>query len=107
MRRLDHGIADLERDGQVCGCVATTTESFWSPAPTRTQICVWLLFTWADATRDPIEEDYPPYALIPEILDGKYTDAERGAITARWLTDSEREAAWASHGIHESVTRYM
>ena len=99
---LDHGIVALERDGTVGGWVATTTGRFWSPGrPTRTQTCVWLLFTWADGTRDRIEEDYPPYALVPELLAGGFSDPERGEFTARWLTGSERDAAWATHGIHD------
>jgi len=99
--RLDQGIAALERDGQAHGWVATTVEPFWGLGhPTRTQTCVWLLFTWSDGTREPIEEDYPPYALVPNILDGQFNDDQRGPFTVRWLTASERDAAWAARGIH-------
>lgn len=107
LARLDHGIVALEQDGSVHGWVATTVESFWSPGqPTRTQACVWLLFSWADGTRDPIEEDYPPYLLTTELLNGVVHD-DRGTFAVRWLRGAERDRVWAEHGINGSPSDYM
>ncbi|MCY1144008.1 hypothetical protein OWR29_38945 [Actinoplanes sp. Pm04-4] len=102
---LDGAIAELVRDGKVAGWLAFQT------APSRNlflvrQVGCWLLFTWADGTVE-IEEDYPPFALLPEILDGTLRSEDGGPdYEVRWATE-RRQELWRHYGIHEPPGHYM
>jgi hypothetical protein len=86
--------------------VAIQTEPFRNLFLAK-QVGCWLLFTWADGSIE-IEEDYPPFALVPELLSGTFTDDERTTdYEVRWVVDDRRENLWQRYGIHESPGYYM
>jgi hypothetical protein len=98
------GIAVLRRNGELAGYVATMVGTFWSPShPLSRQWWIWLTVVWANGDHEPPFEDYPPWTSVREIHSGTFTwdegDARRGEYTAEWLTEGEREAAWAALGL--------
>ena len=106
--QLHEAVGVLEHDGKPEGWIAAIVDSFWGLArPFGTQKSVWFLVTWADGRRERIEEDYPPYALVPEVVAGIYTSDVGVRYAVRWLTGVERQSAWETHGIHGPASRYM
>jgi hypothetical protein len=102
---LDGAIAELVRDGTVAGWLAIQTAPFRNLMLVK-QVGCWLLFTWADGTIE-IEEDYPPFALLPEILEGKLQSEDSGPdYEVRWATE-RRQELWRLYGIHEAPGYYM
>ena len=83
---LDGAVAELLDQGIIAGWVAIQTEHFRNLFLSK-QLGCWLLFTWADGSIE-IEEDYPPYALVPELLAGTFTDEDRSAnYQVVWVAD--------------------
>ena len=71
------------------------------------QLGCWLLFTWADGALE-IEEDFPPYALVPELLAGTFTDPDRRTIyEVRWIREDRIEDHWGRYGVHHPAGHYM
>lgn len=68
---FDDGVGVLTRGGEVCGHVLTTRSWFWSPSsPFRRQWWIWYTIVWADGTREPETEDYPPFIAVAEMKAG-------------------------------------
>ena len=64
------------------------------------------LFSWDGSIE--IEEDFPPYALVPELRSGTWVEEERDAsYSVRWVEGERRSELWARYGIHESPGHYM
>lgn len=104
--RLDEAVAELLRDGVVEGWVAIRVQSFRNLF-LRRQLCCWLLFTWSDGSVD-LEEDYPPFCLVPELLSGTFRDEDRrGDYEVRWSHGKPREELWKRYGIHEAPGHYL
>lgn len=107
MASLDGAIAELVQADVVVGWVALRTEAFRNLFLVK-QIGCWLLFTWENGRRIEIEEDYPPFALVPELLAGTFTHDERATTyDVRWVRDDRRDLLWQRYGIHESPGYYM
>ncbi len=71
------------------------------------QLGCWLLVTWADGTI-AIEEDYPPYLLVGDLMSGTWPDEDRAAQYAvRWVPEDRREELWERYGIHESEPHWV
>ncbi|MFN8045902.1 MAG: hypothetical protein U0Q08_07605 [Dermatophilaceae bacterium] len=103
---LDGAVAELLDQGIIAGWVAIQTEHFRNLVPQQAAGLL-ALFTWADGSIE-IEEDYPPYALVPELLAGTFTDEDRSAnYQVVWVADDRRGDAWQRYGIHESPGHYM
>lgn len=103
---LDGAVAELLDQGATAGWAATQTEHFRTLVHSK-QLRCWLLFTWADGSIE-IEEDNPPYALVPELLAGTFTDEDRSAnYQVLWVADDRRDDAWRRYGIHESPGHYI
>lgn len=103
-RRFDGAVAELLDGATVRGWVAVQAEPFRNLFLAKKLGC-WLLFTWADGTIE-IDEDYPPYALVPELLSGTFTDEHRGDLAVRWATAAQRDDLWHRYGIRESPGHY-
>lgn len=101
---LDGAVAELLDGATVRGWVAVQAEPFRNLFLAKKLGC-WLLFTWADGTIE-IDEDYPPYALVPELLSGTFTDEHRGDLAVRWATAAQRDDLWHRYGIRESPGHY-
>lgn len=68
---FDDGVGMLTRDGMNCGHVFTTRSWFWSPSsPFRRQWWIWYTVVWADGSREPETEDYPPFTAVTEMKSG-------------------------------------
>ncbi len=99
---LDGAVAELLDQGATAGWVAIQTEHFRNLVHSK-QLRCWLLFTWADGSIE-IEEDYPPYALVPELLAGTFTDKDRSAnYQVLWVADDRRDDATESTS-HQATT---
>ena len=106
--RLRDGVAQLLKDGEVVGHLATRVEGFWGLAGRQDR--VWLLITWSDGRRERIEEDYAPWTLVDEVRDGvlRWTVDERESVLeVRWLHGDDARAAWHLHGILRPVGDYL
>lgn len=103
---LDGAIAEFVDDGAVAGWLAVQAAPFRDLLLTK-QVGCWLLFTWADGSLE-IEEDYPPFALLPELRAGSYHDEDRRTdYEVRWVTGDRRRELWERFGIHEDPGYYM
>ena len=99
---FDKGCLVLRRDGEVTGHVGTTLGTFWSTSrPLTWQQWVWFKVVWADGVVEDSFEDYPPWTVVTEVLNGTFTWDEkgphRGEHTAEWLPDGE--SRWPELGI--------
>lgn len=104
--RLDGAVAELIDRDEVAGWVAIRTEHFRNLLLAE-QLGCWLLFTWADGALE-IEEDFPPYALVPELLAGTFTDPDRRTIyEVRWIREDRIEDHWGRYGVHHPAGHYM
>lgn len=105
VRDLDGQVAELVRGGTVHGWLAVQANTFRNVFLARQAGC-WVLVTWADGSLE-IEEDYPPYALVPDLLAGHFADERRGEYQARWA-DADRQAElWARYGVIEEPGYYL
>ncbi|MDE9366393.1 hypothetical protein PZ938_12345 [Luteipulveratus sp. YIM 133132] len=102
---LDGAVAELFDGATVKGWVAVQTEHFRNLLFAQ-QLGCWILFTWNDGTIE-IEEDYPPYALVLDLLTDTFTDEDRGDLTVKWADAERRDDLWQRYGIHESPGHYM
>lgn len=105
---LDHGAAELWRDGALVGHLSASLEQGWGLGrPTTAQTFVWFLVSPNDATPYVIE-DYPPYETLPDAVSGRLEpeDPGPGLYEVRWLHGAEREVAWQRFGIHEPIGTY-
>ncbi|GAB7044545.1 MULTISPECIES: hypothetical protein [Catenuloplanes] len=103
---LDGAIAELVHNGEVAGWLAIQTAPFRNLFSVK-QVGCWLLFTWADGTIE-IEEDYPPFAVLPGILEGTFPSDDGGPdYEVRWVTDDRRGELRRHYGIHEAPGYYM
>jgi hypothetical protein len=103
---LDEAVAELVRGGVVEGWVAMRVQSLRNLFLRKLTGC-WLLFTWSDGSVE-IEEDYPPFHLVPELLSGTFRDEDRHCdYEIRWSGGQHRQELWARYGIHESPGYYM
>jgi len=105
LERFDRGIGVLSRDGRFEGHVATTLGRFWSPSsPLRWQPWVWYIVIWADGSREPSAEDYPPFATVDEIGSGRLevvssAAGRSGWYDFSWILGAEAETALNRLGI--------
>lgn len=84
MERFDDGLAVLLRDGRPAGHAATSLGHFTTPfAPRTPRPWVWLVVVWADGTKEPSVEDYPPWSYVAEMRDG-FLDWQDGRNRERW-----------------------
>ena len=91
---LDGAIAELVDGERVAGWVALRSEPYRDLLLTE-HTCCWLLFSWADGSIE-IEEDFPPYALVPELRSGTWVEEERDAsYSVRWVEGERRSELWA------------
>jgi hypothetical protein len=94
---LRGGVAELRRDGEVAGHVATQVGTFWSPLSfsRRRRWWVWYIVAWADGARERSEEDYPPWTVVSEIRAGTFTwddgGDHDGTYTVHWLPEPDRQ----------------
>ncbi|GIE90163.1 hypothetical protein [Actinoplanes regularis] len=103
---LDGAIAELVHNGAVAGWLAVQAAPFRNLFFVK-QIGCWLLFTWADGTIE-IEEDYPPFALLRQILEGTFRSDDDGPdYEVRWVPDDRRQELWQRYGVHEAPGYYM
>lgn len=103
---LDGSVAELACGGEVAGWLAFQAEPFRNVFLNK-QTCCWILYTWADGSIE-IEEDYPPFRLIPEFLARTIRDDAPGAdYEVRWVTGDRRHELWERFGIHEVPGYYM
>ena len=76
---------------------------FWSPSrPLRWQWWVWYLIVWCDGSREPAEEDYPPWSAVEEITSGFFTvelGDHAGRYDVTWLDPDESQRLRATFGI--------
>lgn len=104
---LDRQVAELlDGASEVAGWAAIKSSSYRDLLLSK-QLGCWLLCTWADGTI-AIEEDYPPYLLVGDLLSGTWHDEDRAAeYEVRWVCEDRREELWERYGIHESAGHYM
>jgi hypothetical protein len=103
---LDSAIAELVHNGKVAGWLAIQTVPFRNLFFVK-QVGCWFLFTRADGIIE-IEEDYPPLALLPQILEGTFRSDNGGPdYEIRWATDDHRRELWRHYGIHDAPGYYM
>lgn len=102
---LDGGVAELVGQDEVVGWVAVKVEPFRNLIFSKRLGC-WLLFTWADGAVE-LEEDYPPYRLVPELLSGTLLDEQGAVLTVRWVSAEHRDDQWQRYGIHHPAGHYM
>lgn len=103
-------VASLHVDGALVAFLATKVESMRAGLLLRRAARVWLLLTWLDGSRDPIQEDYAPWFYIPGLKEGGISWASPGgdvAYEVRWLESDERRDTWGRYGIVEDVGAYM
>ena len=95
----------MRRDGEVAGHVATQVGTFWAPLSfsRRRQWWVWFIVVWADGDREPLDEDYPPWTVVGEMLSGTFSrghdDAHGGSYTVDWLPEEARHETLSALGI--------
>lgn len=107
MEQFHDGLAVLLRDGRPAGHVATSLGHFTTPfAPRTPKSWVWLVVVWADGTKEPSVEDYPPWSDVADMREG-FLDWQDGRNRERWGRDEiqsvTRELALAERerlGIH-------
>ncbi|WP_157720049.1 hypothetical protein [Microlunatus sagamiharensis] len=105
-------IGTLSLDGEVVGYIASRVSTFWGLGrPTGLQECLWLYFHYLDdpdgnAERSHLwEEDYPPWAIRPELESGSFYDHDRDATyEVRWLEGPARRDALDLIGLGDGVT---
>jgi hypothetical protein len=103
---LDGSVAELVQDGAVAGWLAIQAASFRNLALAKHVGC-WIPYTWPDGSIE-IEEDYPPFAFVPEILSGRFRDEDRGAdYEVRWVTDDRHRELWERYGLLKEPGYYM
>jgi hypothetical protein len=103
---LDGAVAELVRDDAVAGWVAVQAAPFRNLFLAKEVGC-WLLFTWADGSIE-VEEDYPPFLLLTEMLAGKFhDDIQKLQYEVRWVTDDRRAVLWERYGMHQAPGHYM
>jgi hypothetical protein len=103
---LDGAVAELVQDGAVAGWLAIRAAPFRNLFLTKHVGC-WILYTWPDGSIE-IEEDYPPFALVPEILSGRLGDEDHGAdYEVRWIADDRRGELWERYGLLKEPGYYM
>lgn len=103
---LNGAVAELVHDDVVEGFVAIQTVSFRSILLAK-QVGCWLLFTWLDGSIE-IDEDYPPFMLVTELLSGEFRDEDRDRdFEVRWAIDDHQQVLWQRYGIHEPPGYYM
>lgn len=103
-------IGALSLDGVVVGYIASRVSTFWGLGrPTGSQECLWLYFHYLDdpdgnaKRRDLWDEDYPPWAIRPELESGSFHDDDRDATYAfRWLEGPARREAFHLIGLEDS-----
>ena len=103
-------VASLHLDGAHVAYLATKVESMRAGLLLRRQARVWLLLTRLDGSREPIQEDYAPWAYMSELRSGRiYWASPHGNADyeVRWLKGAERRDAWARYGIVEDIGAYM
>ena len=107
-----NAVATLTLDGVVVGYVASRVSTFWGLGrPTGLQECLWLYFHHLDdpdgnaERRHLWEEDYPPWALRPELESGSFHDHDRDATYAfSWLEGAVRREALDLIGLDDGVS---
>ena len=102
---LDGAIAELVDGERVAGWVALRSEPYRDLMLTK-HTCCWLLFTWANGSIE-IEEDFPPYVLVPELRSGTWVEEARETYSVRWAEGERQTELWARYGMHESPGHYM
>jgi len=84
MEPFHDGLAVLLRDGRPAGHVATSLGHLTTPlAPRTPRPWVWLVVVWADGTKEPSVEDYPPWSYVADMRGG-FLDWEDGRNRERW-----------------------
>lgn len=100
VRSLDRGVGELWREGRHHGWIACRVESFWGLGdPFRSRLRVWIRCSFPDGRSLPVDEDYPPYHCVPELLGGRWASADGTRYEVRWYDGDEREIAWRRHGL--------
>ena len=93
------GLAVLRLNGQTAGHLATTLGSFSSLFPRQMRPWVHYIAIWSDGTREPAEEDYPPWTFIREMQDGYFSGPRPVRYEAAWLEEPDRSRMWGELGV--------
>ena len=102
---LRGGVAELLRDREVAGHVATQVTTFWAPFTfsLRRRWWVWYVVVWSDGQRERPEEDYPPWNVVRDMAAGRFVwdenDSHRGEYSVEWLDDEDRQPTLDRLGI--------
>lgn len=103
---FDGAIAELVKNGIVAGWLAVQAAAFRNVFLIK-QVGCWLLFTWTDGSIE-FEEEYPPFALMSELMAGTFRDEDSGAeYEVRWMADGRRRELWDRCGIREAPGHYI